>query len=54
MAPRFRVTIRGEGTEIRGYASVEALRVLADDASNPFIVVASLVEDDYDPFAEGD
>lgn len=47
---RFRVTIRGEGTELRGYATAEALAALADDDSDPFIVVASLAEDDYDPF----
>jgi hypothetical protein len=49
---RYRVTIRGEGTEIRGYATYEALARLARDKSDPFIVVASPADDDYDPFME--
>ena len=47
---RFRVTIRGEGTEIRGYATGEALVALGNNTSDPFIVVASPADDDYDPF----
>jgi hypothetical protein len=49
---RYRVTIRGDGTEIRGYATAEALVALSDDVSDPFVVVASPVEDDYNPFKE--
>lgn len=49
---RYRVTIRGPGTELRGYASPEAVAALADDASDPFIVVASIAEYGYDPFGE--
>jgi hypothetical protein len=48
--PRYRVTIRGTGTEIRGYATEEALEALADDVTDPFIVVASPAPDDYNPF----
>lgn len=47
---RFRVTIRGEGTEVRGYATGEALAALAAGGHEAFIVVASPVDDDYNPF----
>lgn len=50
---RFRVTVRGEGTEIRGYATPEALRALAADGTDQFYtVVASPADEDYDPFKE--
>lgn len=44
---RYKVTIRGDGTEIRGHATMAALAALADDTSDPFVVVAS-------PVAKGD
>jgi len=49
---RYRVTIRGEGTELRGYATPEALAELADIHTETAIVVASPVEDTYNPFTE--
>jgi hypothetical protein len=49
---RFRITIRGEGTEIRGYATIEAMAALtAPPGEQPYVVAASPAEDDYDPFA---
>jgi len=48
-----RVTIRGEGTELRGYATMEALASLTSPpGEQPYMVVASPAEDDYDPFKE--
>lgn len=48
-----RVTIRGEGTELRGYATMEALASLTSPpGEQPYVVIASPAEDDYDPFKE--
>jgi hypothetical protein len=49
---RYRVTIRGEGTELRGYATPEALAELADIHTDTAVVVASPVDDTYNPFEE--
>jgi len=49
---RFRVTIRGDGTEIRGYATIEAMASLTSPpGEQPYMVIASPAEDDFDPFA---
>lgn len=48
---RLRVTLRAEGTEIRGYATQEALYALAEAAVDQLTVVASPADDDYDPWA---
>lgn len=46
-----RVTVRGEGTEIRGYATIEALASLTSPpGEQPYVVIASPAEDDYNPF----
>jgi hypothetical protein len=52
---RFRITIRGEGIELRGYVDgdpedLDALARMCD----PWLVVASVAPDDYDPFAISD
>lgn len=55
---RARVTIRGEGTELRGYVGGEdvlaTLGMLSDFATSVerfgWAVVVSPEEDDYDPF----
>lgn len=47
---RYRVTIRGPGTELRGYAAPEALAALAKDSADPFVVIASPALETYDPF----
>ena len=47
---RFRVTVRDASIELRGYVDGEdALRTLADDMA-PTLVIASPVENDYNPF----
>lgn len=54
---RYRVTIRGAGTEIRGYAGPEALALIGRApgvGDETYLVVASPAGDDYDPFAEQD
>lgn len=49
--PRFRLTIRGEGIEVRGYTTIEGLAAMtAPPGEQPYIVMASVAEDDYDPF----
>lgn len=49
---RFRITIRGTDTELRGYATIEALAALtAPPGEQPYVVVASPADDDFDPFA---
>ena len=53
---RYRITVRGEGVELRGYVEFEdryALSTLGDFANDmkPYgIVVASIVDNDYNPF----
>jgi len=49
---RWRITVRGEGTELRGYFNqMDDLEEFAR-VMEPFgIVMASPAEDDYDPFA---
>lgn len=50
---RFRITIRGTDTELRGYATIEALAALtAPPGEQPYVVVASPADDDYEPFRE--
>jgi hypothetical protein len=52
---RFRVTIRGDSTELRGYATLEALAVLTGPpGEQPYIVAISPADDDYDPFKDQD
>ena len=48
---RFRITIRGEGIELRGYVDgdMSELEMLAGFAA-PWQVLASLAPDDFDPF----
>ena len=48
---RFRVTIRGEGVELRGYVD-NYLPGIARVMEPYGLVIASPAEDDYDPFAE--
>ena len=48
---RFRITVRGEGVELRGYIdSEEALHQIAGALGNRVVVVASPASDDYNPF----
>lgn len=50
---RMRVTIRGEGTELRGYATMEALVSLTSPpGEQPYLVMASVADDNYNPFLE--
>lgn len=49
---RMRITVRGDGTELRGYATMEALVSLTSPpGEQPYIVTASPADDDYNPFA---
>lgn len=53
---RFRTTVRGDGVELRGYVEVDDMDTLNNLAGvlKPFgLVIASPVEDDYNPFQEG-
>lgn len=53
---RYRITVRGEGVELRGYVdgTIERLESLSY-LMKPFgIVVASEADDDYDPFKNED
>lgn len=51
---RLRTTVRGEGIELRGYATVESMneleRLFADDLDERAVIIASIASDDYDPF----
>lgn len=50
---RFRITVRGDGTEVRGYATMEALASLTSPpGEQPYMVIASPADDDFDPFKE--
>jgi len=51
---RFRITVRGENAELRGYmdADMEALIAFSDVMKPYGVVVASNAEDDYNPFTE--
>jgi hypothetical protein len=54
---RFRITVRGEHVELRGYFDVkvddEATPADLAEAMRPFgIVMASVADDDYDPFLD--
>lgn len=50
---RLRVTVRGDGTELRGYATIEALVSLTSEpGQQPYVVMASPAEDDWSPFRE--
>jgi hypothetical protein len=52
---KFRITVRGEGTELRGYAEFALSEDLAAfaGAMKPFgVVIASPADADYDPFKE--
>ena len=50
---RFRITIRGDGTEIRGYAPPSVTVAIAKALEQlDCMVVASPTDDDYDPFKE--
>jgi hypothetical protein len=51
---RFRITVRADNAELRGYTdqeSVEALNEFAQNMAPIGVVVASATEDSYDPFA---
>lgn len=52
---RFRITVRGEGIELRGRIDAdspnEIERLFADDLDERAIIIASPAADDYDPFA---
>lgn len=50
---RHRITVRGQGMELRGYADEHLPEELAQVLA-PFLVVASPAEDDYDPFKEAE
>lgn len=52
MGGRFRVTVRGHSTELRGYVAGYEDAVRLANAVKPFgwMVIASPAEDDYDPF----
>jgi len=57
---RFRVTVRGDGVELRGYfddndrADVRNGLVEFSDAMRPYgVVLASVATRDYDPFRDG-
>lgn len=56
---RWRITVRGEGTELRGYVEFNNEPDGPDDLEyfaavmKPFgLVMASPADDDYDPFAD--
>lgn len=51
---RWRVTIRGEGVELRGYADLHlnALEALSQAMIPYGLVIASPADDYYDPFAQ--
>ena len=51
---RFRITVRGEGVELRGYldADGEALGKFAHKMEPYGVVLASIAADDYNPFFE--
>lgn len=55
---RHRITVRGEGVELRGYIDADHLyqveRLFADDLDERAILVVSPAEDDYDPFKEAE
>ena len=50
---RYRVTLRGEGTELRGYVSdnpTHLMNLAAAVEPLALLVIASPADDDYDPF----
>jgi hypothetical protein len=53
---RFRITVRGDGVELRGYLDVgdqrdaPSLAQFAEDMKPYGLVVASVADDDYNPF----
>lgn len=51
---RFRITVRDEGLELRGYVTVDSQEELKIAAASlfPLQVIASPAEDDYNPFRE--
>ena len=56
---RWRITVRGDSTELRGYLEVNDSPGAPDDLEyfaavmKPFgIVMASIADDDYNPFKE--
>jgi hypothetical protein len=52
---RWRITVRNDGTELRGYLEAETGEVLEAFAAamEPFgIVLASPADDDYNPFTD--
>ncbi len=51
---RIRITVRGENAELRGYMDADQDTLMAfAEAMKPYgLVVASLAEDDYNPFTE--
>jgi hypothetical protein len=51
---RFRVTVRGERIELRGYVDPGVLAALSSATEGLAMVIASPAEDDYDPFKEAE
>jgi hypothetical protein len=51
---RFRVTVRGERIELRGYVDPGVLAALSSAMEGLAMVIASPAEDDYDPFKEAE
>lgn len=50
---RIRITVRGPDWELRGYTDNPAQVGEFSDAMEPYgLVVASIAEDDYDPFQD--
>jgi hypothetical protein len=52
---KFRITVRGDGTELRGYMVAldhTTLNAFAATMKPYGMVVASIADDDYDPFAD--
>lgn len=51
---RNRITVRGEGIELRGYIDAESgneiERLFADDLDERAVIMVSPAEDDYNPF----
>lgn len=53
---RFRITVRGDGVELRGYVERDSLnqveRLFADDLQEDATLIVSRADDDYNPFLD--
>ncbi len=49
---RYRITLRGEDTELRGFSDNGEFLARLAGAANPMLVLTSLADDDYNPFME--